>query len=97
MPTTILRVTWDANPAAEQATHYIVHERKNGGSWVAKSPTIPASGPLVFETNNPLPGIYEYKIQAVNVAGTSMESDIGTGPSVPSKPSTPIVTTVVIP
>ena len=97
MPTTILRVEWAPNPAAEQVTSYLVWERKNGGAWTAKSPQIPASGPLVFETPSPLPGVYDYKIQAINVAGTSVDSDVANGPTVPSKPSTPTITTVVIP
>ena len=94
---TEIRVSWAPNPPSEQVVDYRVFEQKNGGPWVALTPVVPASGPLQIGILNPLPGVYNYKIQANNVAGTSVDSDVGNGPTVPSKPSTPVVTTVVVP
>lgn len=83
-----IRLDWDANPSSELVTGYQVFESVNGGTM-----TLIATTPNNFyEILNPLPGVYAFAIKAVNFVGVSEISDTVTGPGVPSKPTTPVIT-----
>jgi len=83
-----IRVDWAANPAGEFVTSYQVFQSKDGGAFNMVG-TVTNN---FYELLNPLPGVYAFSIKAVNIAGTSIMSDVGTGPGVPSQPATPVVT-----
>jgi len=83
-----IRLDWVANPSTEFVTNYIIYKSVNGGSLSIQGNT----SNNFFEIVNPNPGVYSFSIQATNIAGTSAMSDVGFGPSVPSKPATPVVT-----
>lgn len=90
---TILRVTWPANPASDQVTKYNVFRSVNGSAFSLQGVVnAPANS---IDIPNPS-GSYRFKVQAVNVAGVSPESDIADGPGVPTKPGTPVVETVEV-
>lgn len=89
MPNT-LRVSWDPNPATEQILNYELFQSVNGGAFSSLGLNPATSREVSVGT-----GVYRFKVKALNVAGAGPESDIGNGPDVPTKPSTPVVETVV--
>lgn len=89
MPNT-LRVSWPANPPADQVLNYDLLQSANGGAFTSLGVSPATSRDVVVGT-----GVYRYKVKALNVAGVGPESDIGNGPEVPTKPGTPVVETVV--
>lgn len=89
MPNT-LRVSWPANPAVEQIIDYELYQSVNGGTFSSLGRLPGTSRDLSLNA-----GAYQFKVKAHNAAGAGPESDIGNGPSVPSKPGTPVVETVV--
>jgi hypothetical protein len=83
-----LRLDWQANPASEFVTSYMIFQSKDGGAM-----TLLTSTPDNFyEIVDPPSGVYAFTIRAVNLAGVSEMSDIAYGPGLPSKPSTPMIT-----
>jgi hypothetical protein len=68
-----------------------VLQQKDGGAFnlVGNAPASP------FDLVSLPPGVYNYKIIAQNIAGDSAESDVGAGPTLPTKPTTPTVTVIV--
>lgn len=89
MPNT-LRVSWDPNPASDQVLNYELFQSANDAAFVSLGQNPATSRDVSVGT-----GVYRFKVKALNVAGAGPESDIGSGPDVPQKPSTPVVTTVV--
>ena len=87
---TTLRVSWPANPAVEQVSKYEVFRSLNGSAFASLGQIVGTQ----LDIPNPSTGIHQYKVKAINVAGSSVESDIGNGPPVPSKPGTPEVTVI---
>lgn len=88
MPNT-LRVSWAPNPAAEQVIDYELFQSTNGGVFNSLG-----RAPGVSRDVSVNAGVYRFKVKAHNVAGASPESEIGSGPEVPTKPATPTVETV---
>lgn len=85
-----LRVSWTPNPASEQIINYELFQSKDGSLFTSLGQAPGNSRDLQLN-----PGVYRFKVKAHNAAGASVESDIGDGPSIPSKPATPTVETVV--
>lgn len=90
---TTLRVTWAANPAAEQVTNYELFQSYNGGAFLA----IGSQGlNLQKDIVNPAAGAYSFKVKAHNLVGIGPLSAAGDGPqAVPSAPEAPVVTVIV--
>jgi len=88
MPNT-LRVSWPANPPADQALNYELFQSANGGAFASLGLNPATSRDVTVGT-----GVYRFKVKAHNVAGPGPESDIGNGPDIPTKPGTPVVETV---
>lgn len=89
MPNT-LRVSWDPNPPSEQILNYELFQSSNGGTFSSLG-----LSPATSRDVSVNPGTYAFKVKAHNVAGAGPESDIANSPAAPSKPSTPVVTTVI--
>lgn len=89
MPNT-LRVSWDPNPASEQIIDYELFQSTNGGAFASLGRAPGNSRDLSLNS-----GLYQFKVKAHNAAGAGPESDPGNGPSLPTKPATPVVTTVI--
>lgn len=85
-----LKVSWTPNPAAEQILAYELFQSANGGAFASLGQAPGTSRDLSLNA-----GVYRFKVKAHNAAGAGPESDIGDGPGTPSKPSTPVVETVV--
>lgn len=81
MPTSIA-LSWPANPVDEALIRYELLQSKDGGAFsVIASPTVPNHTIL-----NPLPGVYSWKVRAVNFVGTGPESNVTNGPDIPTAP-----------
>lgn len=89
MPNT-LRVSWAPNPSAEQVIAYELFQSKDGGAFASLGQAPGTSRDLSLNA-----GVYRFKVKAHNAAGASVESEIGSGPEVPTKPATPTVETVI--
>jgi len=87
---TTLHVEWPANPASEFVTSYDVYESVNAGPFNFKTNTPGAS----LDILNPSPGTYAWKIRAKNFVGTSGDSPVIQGPTVPSNPGQGTVTVI---
>lgn len=85
-----LRVSWTPNPPAEQVIDYELFQSANGGAFASLGRAPGTSRDLSLNA-----GVYRFKVKAHNAAGASVESDIGNGPDIPSKPATPTVETVL--
>jgi hypothetical protein len=89
MPNT-LRVSWAANPAAEQIIAYELFQSTNGAAFVSLGQAPGTSRDLQLNA-----GVYRFKVRAHNAAGPGPESDPADGPAVPTKPATPTVETII--
>lgn len=89
MPTTV-RVTWPAAPADEFVTGYQVKQSKDGGPFNVAA-TVQTNQ---FDLLNPTPGVYAFKIAAVNLAGVGPESPAASSPTLPSPVGTPTVVVI---
>ena len=78
-----IHLSWPANPAAEQIQKYEVHQSKDGGAYsIVGNPTVNS-----FDVLNPLPGVYTFKVRAVNLAGTGPFSNVSpSNGAIPSQP-----------
>jgi len=87
MPVTI-HLNWPANPAGEAIQKYEVLASKDGAAFaLVGSPTV-----NTLDILNPLPGVYRYKVRAVNFVGTGPESNVTDGPVLPTAPGDIVVT-----
>ena len=78
---TIIHLEWPSNPAAENITKYEVLQSKDGSPFaLIASPTTNS-----HDVPNPLPGVYRFKVRAVNFVGTGPESNIVEGPGIPTQ------------
>lgn len=87
---TTIQLSWPANPAGEQIQKYEVHQSKDGEPFsIVGNPVTPS-----LEILNPLPGVYSFKVRAVNLAGSGPFSNVSASPGLPSAPGD--VTVVVV-
>jgi hypothetical protein len=77
-----IRLSWPANPPFELVTGYNVWQNISNGFWNLVA-TVPTPEYIV---QDPTPGLYRWKVAAVNLAGASAESNEASGPSFPSTP-----------
>jgi hypothetical protein len=80
MPTSI-KLDWTANPASEFVTKYEVFESVNGGAFAVKANATGNTATIP----NVLPGLYRYKVRAVNFVGNGPDSAVVDGPAAPSE------------
>jgi predicted phage tail protein len=84
---TTIRISWDAVLGASK---YEVFWSQNGGSFSSTGVVTSTSKDIT----SPPPGVHSFKVRALNLAGTSPDSDIVSTPNTPSAPTG--VTVVVI-
>jgi hypothetical protein len=85
-----VRLSWPANPSNQLVTGYDVWENRNNGFWNIVA-TVPTPEYIV---QDPSPGLYRWKVAAVNLAGTSGFSNEAVGPDVPTPPGDIVVEVV---
>lgn len=90
---TTIHVTWDANPADQNLTGYAVFGNLNGGAF-SQVATVPASQ-LFYDNPSPSPGVYNYFVKAVNLAGSSPQSATVSSGGVPSAPQNVALSVIV--
>lgn len=90
MPVTI-NLNWPANPAVEAISNYQLWESKDGGAFNLIANPVSNSHSI----SNPLPGVYSWKIRAVNFVGTGPFGNVAEGPELPTAPGDITVTVIV--
>lgn len=90
MPVTI-NLNWPANPAVEGISNYQVWESKDGAAFTLISNPVSNSHQIL----NPLPGVYRWKVRALNFVGTGPFSNEAEGPTLPTAPGDITVTVVI--
>lgn len=87
---TTIHLSWPENPASEFVTKYEVLQSKDGGAFnLVGSPTLNN-----LDILNPLPGVYRYKVRAVNFVGTGPESNVADAPGLPTAPGDITITVI---
>lgn len=83
------RLSWPANPVEEQVVEYVIYQMKDGNpfSELARVPVTQTQ----FDIVNPSPGLYVWKVAAVNLAGEGSQSPTVSSPEVPSPPGQPTI------
>lgn len=76
-------LTWDPNPETELVSEYKVYQSYQGGPFELIGSTAETS----FDIVDPVPGIYNWKVSAVNLAGEGSQSNAIAGPQLPSIPA----------
>lgn len=89
MPVTI-NLNWPANPASEGVSHYNLEQSVDGSPFTNIANPVSNS----FQILNPLPGVYRWKIRAVNFVGTGPFGNIAQGAEVPTAPGDITVTII---
>ena len=84
---TKIKLTWPANPASENVTHYEVWESQNGAPFTLKATVTQ----LFYDITTPAPVNYQWYIKAKNYVGTSAPSAVSSGADIPSAPTAPTV------
>jgi len=85
---TTINLSWPANPASEGVLNYRLQQSVNGGAFSLLTVVTTPS----FEIVNPSPGVYQWKVSAVNFVGEGPLGAVASGPDVPSVPGTITVT-----
>jgi hypothetical protein len=88
---TTLKVEWPASPSGDLVTGYQVWRSLDGGEFEYLATTSETHADLL----NPVPGVYAFKIKAVNFVGASEFSPVAQGPGVPSAPGQPTLTVTI--
>jgi len=87
---TTIKLSWPANPAGEQIQKYEVHQSLNGGAFsIVGNPVVNS-----LDLPNPLPGVYSFKVRAVNLAGAGPFSNVSDTSGVPTAPGDIVVQVV---
>lgn len=77
-----VRLSWPSNPTSELVTGYEVQAQRDNGFWnVVATVSVPE---LIFVPSTP--GVWRWKVRAVNLAGYSGFSNEAAGPEAPSTP-----------
>ena len=84
-------LNWDVNPTEQLVTSYKVHMNVNGGMTMEAVEVLGTSHTLV----DLVPGVYNFFVQAVNLAGAGALSDAAVTPSLPSAPLDLVLTIAV--
>lgn len=76
-----LRLSWNPNPESQLVHSYRVWEQVDSGFWnVVATVSVPT---VQIVANG---GVRKYKVQALNFVGESPESEVLSGPGVPTAP-----------
>lgn len=93
MSNTTIILNWPANPASEGVNKYQVLQSVDNNPFLVIGETHSND----FQIQDPAPGFYKWRVQAVNFVGIGQQSDPAEGPTVPSKVGTVTVTIVSTP
>ena len=87
---TTIKLSWPANPVDEQVQKYEVHQSKDGAPFSIVGSPVTNS----LDILNPLPGVYQFKVRALNLAGAGPFSNVSQTAGVPTAPGD--ITIVVV-
>lgn len=91
-----INIGWDASPAADQVTKYVIYEQV-GTNWVKLGEVNAVPGtPPTYAIQNATIGVHTYAVAAVNVWGESTKSTPITTPPSAGTPANVRVITVTV-
>lgn len=79
-----VNLSWPANPASELIAAYNVYRSLNGVDFSLHAST--ANSTPSYSDTVTSPGVYHYRVAAVNLAGEGPQSNTASTPSLPTQP-----------